>query len=147
MRFRDEDEEEVRESIPVREVVRERQEEQRRAQQAMILESLPPNSTRAQYRDLLQTMAVQQELLVRHAEETPTDYEKRLVMLLQHTSSVTQQESDTSHDVEMLDELTKAYIEERYGNRQLSAGTQVPYTHTWAEQLARRLSGLVRKDT
>jgi hypothetical protein len=143
VRLRDEDEEEVRESLPVREVARKRQEEQRRAQQEAVLEQLPPDSARAHYRDLLQTMAWQREELARKAEETPHDYEQRLITMLRSLPPDVAHEPHSSSDAHLLDTLTQAYIEERYGGKHVPQPEQ---THTWAERLATRLSGLVRKD-
>lgn len=145
VRFREEDEEEVRESLPAREIARQRQAEQRRVQQAAMLETLSPDSVRAHYRDLLQTMAWQKDNLARRPEETPTDYQHRLSSLLAQLPSDTMQNSDTSSDNSILDDLTQAYIEERYADEHTSR-PQPTYTHSWVERLAKRLSGSSRKD-
>jgi len=145
VRFHEEDEEEVRESLPMREIARERQDEQRRNQQATMLEALPPHSARAQYRDLLQTMAWQKDELARRPEETPNDYQYRLMTLLRQAQPATVQDSDVPSDTNALDELTQAYIEERYRG-ELNRRSQTALTHSGIEQLAKRLSTANRKE-
>ena len=145
VRFHEEDEEEVRESLPVREIARERQEKQRRTHQAAMLEPLSPDSVRAHYRDLLQTMAWQKDELARRPDETPDDYQQRLFTLLKQLSSTTMLDSDMPPDVTILAALTQAYDEERYGSEH-DTTIQPGDTHSWAEQLARRLSGSGRKE-
>ena len=143
LRFHEDDEEEVRESLPVREIARERQEEQRRAQSEATLETLPPNSARAHYRDLLQTMAWEKDALARRPEETPNEYEQRLLRLLRQSPSITTNSSEQS-DTDVLDDLTQAYRDERYGGKS-DTTPQPVYTHSWIERLAKRLSGLNNK--
>lgn len=142
--FHEDDEEEVRESLPVREIARERQEAQRRAQSEAELETLPPNSARAQYRDLLQTMAWEKNVLARRPEETPNEYQQRLVTLLQQSSSNLVQDNSEQSDANVLDDLTQAYKDERYGG-EYEVVSQPAYTHSWVERLAKRLSSLNNK--
>lgn len=144
VRFHEEDEEEVRESLPVREIARERQEEQRRAQSEATLEALPPNSARAHYRDLLQTMSWEKDALARHPEETPNEYQQRLLSLLKQSSPDIMQDRSEHSDADIFDDLTRAYRDERYGG-EYEATSQPVYTHSWVEQLAKRLSGLNKK--
>ena len=145
VRFHEEDEEEVRESLPVREIARERQKEQKRTQQAAMLEPLLPDSVRAYYRDVLQTMAWQKDELARRPEETPDDYQQRLLTLLKQFPSATMSDSDIPPDVTILAALTQAYSEERYGGEH-DTTIQPGDTHSWAERLAKRLSGSGRKE-
>ena len=145
VRFHEEDEEEVRESLPLREIARERQEAQRRAQNDAVLETLPPNSARAHYRDLLQTMAWEKDALARRPEETPDEYQQRLLTLLRQPPSATMQDSNERSDTDVLDDLTHAYRDERYGGEN-EVTSQPVYTHSWVERLAKRLNGLNKKE-
>jgi hypothetical protein len=144
VRFHEEDEEEIRESLPIREIARERQDEQQRNQQTAMLEALPSDSARARYRDLLQTMAWQKDELARRPEETPHDYQQRLLTMLKQSLSDTMLDSDGLTNTTILDDLTQAYVEERYGGEQ-NTSSQPGYSHSWVERVAKRLSEIGRK--
>ncbi len=131
-REEDEDEEE-REALPVQEILKMRREERRKKKkEEQALEALEPGSARAQYRDLLQTIAENNERLARRPNETPAEYETRLRAQLPQRSLVandTEQESVTT----ILETLTQAYAQERYGKVETGAiqrkylSTQVPH--------------------
>jgi hypothetical protein len=138
----DESEEEIRESLSMQAILKARREEQRRRAQKTnalaTLEPLDPNSARARYRELLQELAWSGEKLGRRANETPSEYEKRLLTLLKKAPSEAQ-EDGTPPDPAMLDELTSAYMQERYGGKhpRLQHDAYVP---AWIPRFVRRLA-------
>ena len=138
----DESEEEIRESLSMQSILKARREEQRRhAKQSnalATLEPLDPTSARARYRELLQELAWNGEKLGRRANETPTEYEMRLLTLLKKVPSKAQGD-DTPPDPAMLDELTSAYILERYGGKHphLQHDAYVP---AWIARFVKRLA-------
>ena len=104
-------EDEIREGIAPDTVRNERQ--QKRASSAR--QQLDPTSARAQYRKFLLLMARQGTDLERFPHETPYEYQQRLQALLQSFTH----EQQANFPAAILDELTEAYIQERYGgNRQ-----------------------------
>jgi len=132
-------EEEVREALSVREVLRERRQEhslQAQNVEEVVLEPLDPESARARYRELLQAMA--RADLGRRPEETPVEYQKRLSAFIERASSGAPLQEDMLPDREMLDELTRAYTTERYGGKHVAISADVL---TWMEQIGERLSG------
>jgi hypothetical protein len=138
----DESEEELRESLSMQSVLKARREDQRRRAQKSnalaTLEPLDPTSARARYRELLQELAWNGEKLGRRANETPSEYEKRLLTLLKKAPSPAQGDG-TPPDPAMLDELTSAYMQERYGGKhpRLQHDAYVP---AWIPRFVRRLA-------
>ena len=138
----DESEEEIRESLSIQAILKARREEQRRRAQKTsalaTLEALDPTSARARYRELLQELAWNGEKLGRQANETPSEYEKRLLTLLKKAPSPAQRDGAPA-DPAMLDELTSAYMQERYGGKhpRLQHDTYVP---AWIPRFVRRLA-------
>jgi len=138
----DESEEEIRESLSMQAILKARREEQRRRAQKTnalaALEPLDPTSARARYRELLQELAWNGEKLGRRANETPSEYEKRLLTLLKKAPSPVQGDG-TPPDPAMLDELTSAYMQERYGGKhpRLQHDAYVP---GWIARFVRRLA-------
>jgi len=138
----DESEEEIRESLSRESILKTRRKEQRQRQRTgdlATLEPLNPNSIRARYRELLQELAWNGEKLARRADETPSEYEKRLLALLKKDSSVEAQGDDMPADPAMLDELTSAYLQERYGGKHLSLPHD-SYAPSWTPRFVRRLA-------
>ncbi len=138
----DESEEEIRESLSRESILKTRRKEQRQHQKTgdlAALEPLDPNSMRARYRELLQELAWNGEKLARRADETPSEYEKRLLALLKKEPSVEAQGDDMPTDPVMLDELTSAYLQERYGEKhpRLLHDAYVP---AWIPRFVRRLA-------
>lgn len=137
----DESEEEIRESLSIQSTLKARREEQKqRRQKTSALatpEPLDPTSARARYRELLQELTWSGEILGRRANETPSEYEKRLLTLLKKAPSHSQGDS-TPSDPAMLDELTSAYMQERYGGKhpRLLHDAYVP---AWIPRFVRRL--------
>ena len=128
-------EEEIREALSMRGILRERRQEHKiHAQQkaGVLLDMLAPGSARARYRELLQQMADHDKHLSRRPEETPMEYQKRLLALMERASD------DGVSDRKLLTDLTGAYIHERYG--EMSAELQEPSeSPTWISHLAERL--------
>jgi Domain of unknown function (DUF4129) len=111
-------EDEIRRGIALGAVRKERQ--QKRASSAR--EQLDPTSVRAHYREFLRLMARQGTSLERFPHETPREYQERLYSLLE---SLPRQQQERFPDA-ILDELTVAYMQERYGGERLDAH---PYTY------------------
>jgi hypothetical protein len=137
----DESEEEIRESLSRESIRKTRREQQRQRQKSgdlAGLEPLDPNSARARYRELLQELAWNGENLARRANETPSEYEKRLLALLKKASSEAQGDG-TPADPAILDELTAAYMEERYGGKRAHLEHDA-YVQGWIPRFVRRLA-------
>lgn len=111
-------EDEIRTGIAPRAVLRERQ--QKRASSAR--EQLEPTSVRAHYREFLRLMTRYGIDLERLPPETPSEYQKRLYDLL---GTVSQQQHERVPNA-ILDELTRAYIQVRYGGKDAE---DHPYTY------------------
>jgi hypothetical protein len=138
----DESEKEIRESLSRESILKTRRKEQRQRQRTgdlATLEPLNPNSIRARYRELLQELAWNGEKLARRADETPSEYEKRLLALLKKDPSVEAPGDDMPTDPAMLDELTSAYLQERYGGKQLRL-LHDSYAPAWIPRFVRRLA-------
>ncbi len=138
----DESEEEIRESLSRESILKTRRKEQRQRQRTgdlATLEPLNPNSIRARYRELLQELAWNGEKLARRVDETPSEYEKRLLALLKKDSSVEAQGDDMQTDPAMLDELTSAYLQERYGGKHLRL-LHDSHAPAWIPRFVRRLT-------
>jgi hypothetical protein len=138
----DESEEEIRESLSRESILKTRRKEQRQRQRTgdlSTLESLNPNSIRARYRELLQELAWNGEKLARRVDETPSEYEKRLLVLLKRDSSVEAQGDGMPTDPAMLDELTSAYLQERYGGKNPRL-LHDAYAPSWIPRFVRRLA-------
>ena len=138
----DESEEEIRESLSRESILKTRRKEQRQRQRTadlVTLEPLNPNSIRARYRELLQELAWNGEKLARRVDETPSEYEKRLLALLKKAPSVETQGNDMPADPAMLDELTLAYLQERYGGKHARL-LHDAYAPAWIPRFVRRLT-------
>ncbi len=139
-------EEEVREALSIRAVLRERRQEDRQQvakEEVVVLESLDSGSVRARYRELLQEMARTGANLGRRPEETPVEYQKHLIALIEKASARTPSQEDIPPDREMLDELTRAYVAERYGGKRAEIDQHAD-VHAWIARLGERLSGTTR---
>ncbi len=138
----DESEEEIRESLSLQAILKARREEQRKRAQKTgalaALEPLDPNSVRARYRELLQALAWNKEELSRRANETPAEYETRLLTLLKKAPPLEAQGDGTPPDPALLDELTSAYMQERYGGKHPHLEHDA-YMPAWIPRFVRRL--------
>jgi hypothetical protein len=107
-----------------------------------LLEALDPHSARAHYRKLLQTIATKKPDLARTNTETPIEYEQRLSTHAGRTSPLPS--GETMHDI--LDELTRAYMQERYGGFLTDEPTR-SYLDAWIPSLIKHLIGGARHPT
>lgn len=126
------DENEIREKLDKQTIRRERRAQRKPPAR---LEQLDPASVRAHYRELLTVMATQG--LPRHANETPTEYQARLLTFAQ--SLPEPEEAETPSDQAILAELTLAYTRERYGAKPL-AREHRDYLRQWMPALLQRLT-------
>ena len=124
----------------MRSILRERRRDrasEAQQKEGTLLETLDPESVRARYRELLQQMAEHGERLSKRPEETPMEYQGRLLALM-GKSSDDRKPGDEASDREMLADLTRAYINERYGERQ--ADLQPQDGSGWISRMAERLN-------
>ncbi len=138
-RLEQDSEEEIREALSMRSILRERRRErtsQAQRKEETLLDALDPGSVRARYRELLQQMAEHGERVSRRPEETPMEYQRRLLAMMGKSSDDMGQ-GDEESEREMLADLTGAYINERYGERQ--AELQVLDGSGWIVRMAERL--------
>jgi heme/copper-type cytochrome/quinol oxidase subunit 2 len=134
-------EEEERESLPISRIWQTRREEHHRLlQDTPAMEALDPASARAHYRALLLTMLHSRTDLIRHAQETPLEYQQRLTSALNNLA--THREVETPPDPAILAELTNAYMNERYGSKQLNR-PQKSFLGRWVPSL---LQHLIRRE-
>ena len=139
----DDDEEEIREGLSMGAILKARRQERQRSRQqrdaAFTLEVLDPNSARARYRELLQTIAWNRVALARRPHETPAEYQQRLQILLRKATANNGEHDDAPPDPVILAELTRAYTQERYGGRPLDQHEH-SYLHKWLPDLIKRLT-------
>ncbi|MHB8595703.1 MAG: DUF4129 domain-containing protein [Ktedonobacteraceae bacterium] len=147
MKSNDEEVEEVREQLDTRSLVGQRWREwwnQRKHPRTVLtpLELLHADSVRPLYRALLQSVA-DNDALRRKPTETPTEYQSRLLAyLISATPEIQDQRSDPpiAGDTAILEELTSAYIMERYGSEH-AGERQRSRLQTWVPRLIARLAG------
>jgi hypothetical protein len=133
------DDDEVRERLAIRSVLRVRK-QKRQSIARIVLEPLDATSARARYREFLKAM-------VRHGgderrrrrDETPVEYQTRLLPLLEPGAHEEARKEDAPTGATVLDELTRAYTLERYGGKRTEQGQQA-YLRRWVPLLARRLT-------
>jgi len=140
---RQSDEDEVRERLPARSTLRARRKRKRR-RPTFALEPLDATSARARYRGLLQVMDRRGDDLGRRPEETPIEYQSRLLTFVKDAPGDATQEDETPADAAILDDLTGAYMRERYGGKATDP-SQRAYLRTWVPHLVRRLMGSASK--
>ena len=142
-RRRTNDEDEVHESLSIRSILKERGHRRSR----VILEQLDPTSARSRYRDLLQATARQKgDELGRRPDETPAEYQTRLLAFVKSFSYQEEQQYGKQLDTTILNELTVAYILERYGGK-VSDHTRRAYLRKWVPGLVKRLTSRKSKRT
>lgn len=147
-RKKEDDVEEIREGLSLRFLAQQRRDErpQRLTQSAYPqLDVLDPDTARAHYRDLLQTMALNNPALTRRSEETPSEYQARLLAFAKQTlfsdvQSAQGEEETPPSDQTILAILTHNYSVERYGGEQLDQ-VQQDYLRTWVPRLLAHLTG------
>ncbi len=140
---KDDEVEEIREGLSLRSIAQQRRNiyQEHVLQQLPQLETLEPESARAYYRELLQTIASNNPTFARRSDETPTEYQTRLLAFVQHTFSETTQDADMPSEQEILNVLTHTYSVERYAGKHLEQ-TQKNYLRLWVPRL---LTRVVRK--
>ncbi len=148
MRRNDEGVEEVREELDARTLLGERWREwwkrlRRRTKAMPAIEPLDPTSARGRYREMLQALAVERDDLARMPAETPAEYQVRLLVHLENAAPNAQQlpsDDRLPPDPAILDELTRAYMSERYGGK-LTLQRQRAHLQAWVPYLVGRLTG------
>lgn len=88
---------------------------------------------------LLEALAEQGAPLAHQPAETPTEYEARLLALLEKTASMQEEGNDTSPDAALLEQLTHAYVQERYGEKH-ARFVYNAYLPAWIARFVKRLS-------
>lgn len=125
-------EDEVREHLPVRPTLKARKQNAKERQ----LERLDATSARFYYRAFLLAMARRgKDEQRRRPDETPTEYQARL---LAKARPVVQNDA-TPTDAAILDTLTRAYTHERYGGKPPTVSQQA-YLRRWISVLVKRLT-------
>jgi Domain of unknown function (DUF4129) len=141
-RVEDDSEEEERESLDIGAILNERREErQKRRQKAadFTLEELEPNSARARYRGMLLALEEDEAGLAKLPAETPQEYQRRLALAIRTAPpSIGQPDAGAPAELEVLEELTRAYVRERYGAKE-AVEAEKGYLGTWVPYLIRRL--------
>lgn len=131
------EEEEVREGLDINQILRARREGRRQRQQALPLAALDSDSMRARYRDFLTAMAARGEDFTRHPQETPAEYQRRILHAARNIPAPG--DTDTPVDSTILETLTRAYSLERYGGRQ-AHDEQHNFLRRWMPHLVQRFS-------
>jgi hypothetical protein len=127
---------EERETLNVRSTLNERRKREQQRKMKFRLETLDPNSVRARYRDLLLATARHGGNIQRRSNETPAEYQQRLLALV---AALPNKEGEPPN-ADILNELTEAYTLERYGRKQ-TAPAQVRYLKKWVQLLVKRIKG------
>lgn len=132
--------EEERERLDVRSILQERRRRKKQHKTKFRLEPLDPNSVRARYRDLLLATARRGGDIQRRPDETPTEYQQRLLAVV---ATMPNKEGEPSNAA-IVTELTEAYTLERYG-RKPPEQAQVGYFKRWVPYLVKRIKSMKRK--
>ncbi|GCE19244.1 DUF4129 domain-containing protein [Dictyobacter kobayashii] len=131
------EEEEVREGLDMQQIRKERRQERRRQLSGTKLAPLEPDSVRVRYRSFLQSMAEKGGDFAHRNNETPGEYQKRLLLLAEH--KLPANTAETPSDPAILNEFTHAYARERYGG-QKPLDEQQSYLRQWVPHLLQRLA-------
>lgn len=133
-----EEEEEEREALNMGAILQQRRHErkQQRAEE-LFVETLDPTSTRAQYRGFLQSVATSNQQMQRHANETPAEYQARLLANM-NLATGHEEASPTPPDLTILKELTTAYAQERYGGKHPDKAKQA-FLQKWVPTLTQHI--------
>lgn len=115
-----------------------RRQRRKQSHEEAALEELDPMSVRAHYRGFLRDVAKHDETLAHRPHETPIEYQGRLLPSLQ--PDMHEQRHDAPSDPAILDQLTRAYMLERYAKEQADARQRL-YLHTWVPHLVQHLVG------
>ncbi len=138
---KDDEVEEIREGLSLRLITQQRRKQ--RLEQALPqtpqLETLEAESARAYYRELLQTIASGNPAFARRSDETPAEYQARLLIVARQTFVETMQEADIPSEQEILDVLTHDYNLERYSGKHMDSA-QKNYLRAWVPRLIARVT-------
>ena len=115
-----------------------RRERREQSNKVTVSEALDPMSARAHYRRFLRDVAKGDEMLGHRLHETPVEYQERLLPALQPDAH--DQQQDVPSDPVILNELTSAYMLERYAGKQTDTHQRL-YLHTWVPYLVQHLVG------
>lgn len=128
-------EDEIRESISARSILRRRFREKGVSAQ----ESVDAASARARYREFLHALERQAEdEQKRRPNETPTEYQRRLLSTMKPAIHGEVYTWDTPGDAEILEELTGAYLLERYGEKRPDE-RRLAFLRRWVPLLTGRM--------
>jgi hypothetical protein len=111
------EEEEVREQLNRADILKGREQERKNQQRTSSLETLAPDSMRLHYRNFLQSMAQKGDSTQHRANETPLEYQRRLLQDIKQQQHL--QAADEQANTTFLSDLTHAYDQERYGNKNI----------------------------
>ncbi len=132
------EEEEVREGLDALQIRRERRLERQQGQQEeRELAALDPNSARIRYREFLQLMEEKGDPINRRVNETPDEYQQRLLATVE--AKLPAQATEIPSDRAILATLTEAYVQERYGGKKLEKEQQ-NYLYQWLPHLLQQLN-------
>ena len=132
------DEESMWRRISWRSLLQARPRKKRVPRAAFQLEALDPSSVRAHYRSFLLAMARRENHLAWRSEETPTEYQARLLSSMSKLPEEEEQRADAPPVSALLEELTSAYTQERYGGKSIEPNRRAAL-HRWVPYLVRRL--------
>ena len=136
-----EGEEEIREGLSLRTFLQDLRQQRSATTQNSTLEQLDPDSVRARYRDFLQTLATQSTSIARSDNETPIEYERRLLTRLpQQPHNASSDTQEQLADTRQLDQLTTAYMHERYAGKASSTPASAEFS-AWLQRIVQRLRG------
>ena len=143
--------EEIREGLDARSLLAERWRAWRNRRKRQVtsgpaLEPLDPLSARARYRELLQETALTSEMLARNPAETPNEYQRRLLRhIQQHAPGMGTTSAEAAPSAAaMLETLTAAYADERYGGKQTNE-SQRQRLQDWLPRLLPRITGKAKR--
>jgi hypothetical protein len=122
---------ELHEAISARTVLRER----RRKRQRDRVAALDPASARAHYRAFLQAMARRGRDRTRQPDETPLEYQARLLTAAEAGREKPARDTPPA----LLEDLTGAYVLERYGGKQ-SRPSKYSVARNWLSALVRHFT-------
>jgi hypothetical protein len=113
---------EIREGLDRSTILKERRAKRKAQQKRFALEPLDPASARAHYREFLLAMAAHGDPLPRQSYETPDEYAQRLLTLLAALPQTADLSAPSARV--LLEALTLAYTQERYGTQSLAPERQ-----------------------
>ena len=132
------EEESMWERVSWRSLLKFRPRKKREARVAFQLEPLDATSARAHYRSFLLAMAHREDHQAWRPEETPAEYQARLLSSVSNLLDVEEEKRDAPPVSALLEELTSAYTQERYGGKSIEPHRRASLRR-WVPYLIRRL--------